>query len=102
MGVASASKARCRFSPVQSRHRRLHGAEIMPGGGRIKTRIKPVVESDPNGAGGSGLDAKSLESLVEAGELTAAVNQALLPAGPGRMRFRIDVEAQGVAGFAVR
>src|SRR5207244_10570896 len=34
------------------------------------------------------LDAKALEALVETGELAAAVEQAVLPAGPRGMRFR--------------
>src|SRR6516164_3043587 len=49
----------------------------------------------------SGLDAEPLEALVEAGELAAAVDQALLPAGPRRVRLGVDVEAQRVAGLAV-
>src|SRR5215468_11791431 len=47
------------------------------------------------------LQAKPLEPLVEARELAACIEQAMLPAGPGRVRFRIDVEAQRVARFAV-
>src|SRR5437879_5842577 len=50
---------------------------------------------------GSGLAPEALEAPVEAGELTAGVEQALLAAGPGRMRFRVDFEAQRVAGLAV-
>src|SRR5438105_14740637 len=52
-------------------------------------------------SGLSGLDAKALEALVETGELAAAVEQAVLPAGPRGMRFRVDVEAQRVARLAV-
>src|SRR5579863_7980549 len=48
-----------------------------------------------------GLALEALEAPVEAGELTAGVKQALLAAGPGRMRFRVDFEAQRVAGLAV-
>src|SRR6516164_1774905 len=49
----------------------------------------------------SGLDSKTLEALVEAGELAAAVDQTLPPPGPRRMRFRVDVEEQRVARLAV-
>src|SRR5580692_12653808 len=49
----------------------------------------------------SALDPKSLKSLVEAGQLSTAVDQPLLSAGPGRMRFRVDVEAQCVSRLAV-
>src|SRR5882672_9034843 len=49
----------------------------------------------------AGLDAEILEALVEAGELAAGVEQAMLAAGPGRVRLRIDIEPQRVAGFAV-
>src|SRR5215472_3217048 len=48
-----------------------------------------------------GLDPEALEALVEASELAAAVDQTLLPSGPRRMRFWIDVEAQRVARLAV-
>src|SRR5579862_1677935 len=50
---------------------------------------------------GSGFRAEAAEPPVEPGELAAGVEQALLAAGPRRMRFRIDLQAQGVAGFAV-
>src|SRR5215472_16440281 len=46
-------------------------------------------------------DAESLKTLVEAGELSATVDQPLLPAGPGRMRFRIDIEPQCISRLAV-
>src|SRR6266436_9877593 len=49
----------------------------------------------------SGLDAKALEALVETGELAAAVEQTMLPAGPCGMRFRIYIQAQRVARLAV-
>src|SRR5579862_1397223 len=49
----------------------------------------------------SGLWAEAAETLVEARELAAGVEQALLAAGPGRVRFRIDLQAQRVAGLAV-
>src|ERR1051326_1313043 len=42
------------------------------------------------------------EFLLEARQPAAAVDQMLLAAGPGRMRFRIDVEPHGVAGLAPR
>lgn len=45
----------------------------------------------------AGADAS--ESLVELRNLTARVDHAL-HAGPGRMGFRVDIEAQGFAGFA--
>ncbi len=43
---------------------------------------------------------KSGELLLEPRQSAAAVDQLLLPASPGRMRFRIDVEVQRVAGLA--
>src|SRR5215472_10967492 len=46
-------------------------------------------------------DAEALESLVEASQLTAAVDEALLPACPSRVRFWIDVEPQRIPRFAV-
>jgi hypothetical protein len=49
----------------------------------------------------SALRAEAAEALVEAGKLAAGVEQALLPTGPRRMRFRINVEAQRVAFLAV-
>src|SRR5579863_8538225 len=49
----------------------------------------------------SGLRAEAAKTLVEARELAAGVEQALLAAGPGRVRFRIDLQAQRVAGLAV-
>src|SRR5262249_52757426 len=45
--------------------------------------------------------AEAAEALVEARELAAGVVEALLAAGPGRMRLRIDVEAQRVAGLPI-
>src|SRR5260370_34613962 len=50
---------------------------------------------------GSGLAPEALEAPVEARELAAGVEQALLAAGPGWVRFRVDFEAQRVARFAV-
>src|SRR5690348_11659587 len=49
----------------------------------------------------SALDAETLEALVEARELPAGVDQPLLPARPGRVGFRVDVEPQGVPGLAI-
>src|ERR1700720_670710 len=49
----------------------------------------------------SALDAKSLKSLVEAGQLSTAIDQPLLSAGPGRMRFRVDVQPQCVPRLSV-
>src|SRR5215469_4529932 len=49
----------------------------------------------------SGFGSEALEAPIESGELAAAVDEPLLAAGPGRVRLRIDIEAQGVAGFAV-
>jgi len=55
----------------------------------------------PFSSGTSALYAEALKALVEAGELPAGVDQALLPTSPGRMRLRVDVEPQGVPGFPV-
>src|SRR5208282_4334459 len=49
----------------------------------------------------SALDAKPLKALVETGQLSTAVDQPLLSAGPGRMRFRVDVEPQSISRLAV-
>src|SRR6476660_9281500 len=57
---------------------------------QAKVKIRPSV-----------LDAKALEALVETGELAAAIEQTMLPAGPRRMRFRIYIQAQRVARLAV-
>src|SRR5438876_3489047 len=43
---------------------------------------------------------KAGEFLLEPRQPAAAVDQVLLAAGPGRMRFRIDVEPHGVARLA--
>ena len=45
--------------------------------------------------------AELLETLVESGELTAGVEQAMVAARPGRMRRRIDIQTQGIALFPV-
>src|SRR5690349_317929 len=42
-------------------------------------------------------DAEALVALLELRQAAAAVKQRLLAAGPGRMRGRVDVEAQRVA-----
>src|SRR5690349_15438087 len=47
------------------------------------------------------LGAEALEAAVEAGKLTAGVQQALLAAGPGRVRFRVDLQPQRVPRLAV-
>src|SRR5436190_6802601 len=47
------------------------------------------------------LRAEILEAAIEAGELSAGVEQAVLAAGPGRVRFRVDIEAQRVAFLAI-
>src|SRR5260370_3349359 len=49
----------------------------------------------------SALDTNPLKPLVEAGQLSTAVDQPLLSAGPGRMRFRVDVEPHSVSRLAV-
>src|SRR5947208_14571380 len=49
----------------------------------------------------SALRAEILEAAVEASELPTGVEQPLLAAGPGRVRFRVDLEAQRVALLAV-
>src|ERR1700722_3054467 len=47
------------------------------------------------------LQADALEALVEAGELAAGLVKPVLAADPGRMRFRIDIEMERLAGFPV-
>src|SRR3954453_15739723 len=49
----------------------------------------------------SAFDAETVEPRVEARKLTTRIDQALLTAGPCRMRFRIDVEAQRVTRFSI-
>jgi hypothetical protein len=67
-----------------------------------------VKSGDSRGHGPPGTAANSLffqadalETLVEAGKLAAAVDEALLAAGPGRMGFRIDFEMERVARLAI-
>ena len=43
---------------------------------------------------------KARELFLEARQSAAAVDQVLLAAGPGRMRLRIDIEMQRIAGLA--
>ena len=45
-------------------------------------------------------DADTLITLVELGNLTTGVNQAVLT-GVSRMSFRVDVETQRIARFAI-
>jgi len=49
--------------------------------------------------GGLGLE-EARELLVEARQTAAAVEQVLLAAGPGRVRFRVDIEMQRIARLA--
>src|SRR5271170_6317588 len=60
-----------------------------------------MIKGPSAGSTTSALDTKPLKSLVEAGQLSTTVDQPLLSAGPGRMRFRVDVEPQGVPRLAV-
>src|SRR6202007_3328256 len=57
--------------------------------------------SNPNRAKPSGLQEPG-KLLLEAREASAAVDQLLLAAGPGRMRFRVDIEMHRVARLAPR
>src|SRR5204863_8492834 len=49
----------------------------------------------------SALRAEILEAAVEASELPTGVEQPLLAAGSGRVRFRVDLKSQRVASLAV-
>src|SRR5260370_35396474 len=49
----------------------------------------------------SALDPKPLKTLVEGAHWSSAVDRPLLSAGPGRMRFRVDVEPASVSRLAV-
>src|SRR5215469_7311612 len=90
MDLAPALAAKCRFSLCSPKLATAPDAdgECQPA---VKGWREPALR----------LDAKALEALVEAGELAAAVDQTLLPAGPRRMRLRVDIEAQRVARLAV-
>src|SRR5207245_11415116 len=48
---------------------------------------------------GSLLLEETLELLLEAGDAAAAIHQLLGAAGPGRVRFGVDIEVQLVAGL---
>ena len=63
-----------------------------------KGPAKPALGSSDYGSGLL-LDAEILEPLLELGELTAAVQQAV-DAGPGGMRLGVDFQIEGVAGLA--
>jgi hypothetical protein len=43
---------------------------------------------------------ETFELFLEAGKTAAAVDEMLLAASPGRMRLRIDIEMQRIAGLA--
>src|SRR5580658_1494047 len=43
---------------------------------------------------------EAFELLIEPRQSAAAIKQMLLAAGPGRVRLRIDVEMQRIAGLA--
>src|ERR1700688_3249076 len=64
----------------------------------LKTDIGPVRYRRP-AAAGLGLE-EARELLVEARQAAAAVEQMLLAAGPGRVRFRVDIEMQRIARLA--
>lgn len=42
----------------------------------------------------------TFKTLLEAAQAATAVNQVLLATGPGRVRRRVDVQGQLLAGFA--
>src|SRR3984893_15528809 len=64
----------------------------------LENDIGPVRPRRP-GAADLGLE-EARELLVEARQAAAAVEQVLLAAGPGRVRFRVDVEMQRIARLA--
>src|SRR5580693_2712159 len=64
----------------------------------LKTDIGPARYRRPAAADLTLEEAREL--LVEARQAAAAVEQMLLPAGPGRVRFRVDIEMQRIAGLA--
>src|SRR6266498_2754745 len=67
------------------------------GPGMTKPRVSGVFHSAGTG---TLLLPQAAELLLEAREAPAAIHQVLLAAGPGRMRLRVDVEAQRVARLA--
>src|ERR1700675_1019904 len=64
----------------------------------LKTDIGPACHRRPAAADLALEEAREL--LVEARQAAAAVKQVLLAAGPGRVRFRVDVEMQRIARLA--
>src|SRR5580700_12109517 len=64
----------------------------------LKTDIGPARSRRP-AAADLGLE-EARELLVQARQAAAAVEQVLLAAGPGRVRFRVDVEMQRIARLA--
>src|ERR1700688_3719287 len=64
----------------------------------LKTDIGPARYRRPVAADLAFKEAREL--LVEARQATAAVEQVLLAAGPGGVRFRIDVEMEPIARLA--
>src|SRR5580658_334761 len=64
----------------------------------LKTDIGPARYRRPAAADLTLEEAREL--LVEPRQAAAAVEQVLLAAGPGRVRFRVDVEMQRIARLA--
>src|SRR5580658_7897559 len=64
----------------------------------LKTDIGPARYRRPAAADLTLEEAREL--LVEARQAAAAVEQVLLAAGPGRVRFRVDIEMQRIARLA--
>src|SRR5580704_2660981 len=64
----------------------------------LKTDIGPA-RSRRLAAADLGLE-EARELLIEARQAAAAVEQVLLAAGPGRVRFRVDIEMQRIARLA--
>src|ERR1700692_3224797 len=64
----------------------------------LKTDIGPA-RSRRLAAADLGLE-EARELLVEARQAAAAVEQVLLAASPGRVRFRVDIEMQRIARLA--
>src|SRR5262245_62906662 len=70
--------------------------------GALESRGRPLSAAALEPANGLDLlafQADALETLLELGELAAGVDQAV-DAGPGRVRLRIDIQAQRVARLA--